>query len=76
MAVLGVLLLLAALVAAFWKSEQYRPAVVKETQTIKGWVAALLFILAILCFGASSSKEPKKAEKSQPRTVPIRFTDR
>ncbi len=75
MTVLGVLLLLAALVAAFWKSEQHHPAVVKETRTIKGWVAALLFILAVLCFGASS-KEPKKAEKSQPRTAPIRFTDR
>ena len=73
MIVLGILLLLAAIAAVCWKKEGYRPAVVKETQTIKGWVAGLLFILAILCFGAASSKEPSKVDKSKPLTVPTRI---
>jgi hypothetical protein len=70
MIVLGILLLVAAIAAACWKQEELQPAVVKETKTIKGWVAGLLLILAILCFGAGSSGEPRKVEKSKPQTVP------
>jgi hypothetical protein len=73
MIVLGILLLVAALAAACWKKEDLQPAVVKETKTIKGWVAGLLFILVLLCFGAASSTEPRKVEKTKPLTVPTRI---
>jgi hypothetical protein len=69
MIVLGILLLVAAIAAACWKKEELQPAVVKETKTIKGWVAGLLFILAILCFCGASSKGPAKAQKIEPPTL-------
>ena len=65
---LGILFLVAAIVAAFWKSEHYRPAVVRETRTIKGWVATVLVILAVICFAAFSG-DPTSAPKSKKRAV-------
>jgi hypothetical protein len=69
---LAIFLFVAGLVALYWKSERRGvvPVPIKETTTLKPWVAVVLILLGLACLGSSCSQGTKpegtkQEEKSQ-----------
>jgi hypothetical protein len=71
--IIGILLLLAAIAAYFWKKREFDWVPVEKQTTIKPWVVILLLILALLCL-SSCSNESKNAKPSQADPENVRFT--
>jgi len=62
MAVLGLLLIGAAVLAALWQKKEIVPS--EKTTTVSPWVTLGLFALGLLCLtgGCSGSSEPSEAK--------------